>query len=83
MRSMADMMSRPEVVDQMIEAHPQFRAMAPQIRQTMQSPMFRAILSDPNALRAVSPQGFRVTKSLIVSPDDADARTDAPRWRRP
>ncbi|WWC61344.1 uncharacterized protein I303_103925 [Kwoniella dejecticola CBS 10117] len=53
MRSMADMMARPEVLDQIIASNPQLQAMGPQVRQMMQSPMFRQMMSNPETLRAM------------------------------
>ncbi|WWC69650.1 uncharacterized protein I206_103593 [Kwoniella pini CBS 10737] len=53
MRSMADMMARPEVLDQIIASNPQLQAMGPQVRQMMQSPFFRQMMSNPEALRAM------------------------------
>lgn len=38
----------------MIASNPQLRQMGPQVRQMMQSPMFRQMISNPETLRAVS-----------------------------
>lgn len=38
----------------MIASNPQLAAMGPQVRQMMQSPMFRQMISNPETLRAVS-----------------------------
>ncbi|WWD15749.1 hypothetical protein CI109_100171 [Kwoniella shandongensis] len=51
LRSMSDMMSRPEVVDQIIASNPQLAAMGPQVRQMMSSPFFRQMMSNPESLR--------------------------------
>lgn len=40
----------------MIASNPQLAAMGPQVRQMMQSPMFRQMISNPETLRAVSLQ---------------------------
>lgn len=69
MQGMAEMMSRPEIVEQvrsasrakriyadvvqMVAANPQLAGMAPQIRQMMQNPMVRQMLSNPESLRMV------------------------------
>nr|ODN83854.1 ubiquilin [Cryptococcus depauperatus CBS 7841] len=53
LQSMADMMSRPEVVDQIIASNPQLASMGPQIRQMMQSPFFRSMMSNPATLRSM------------------------------
>jgi len=50
---MARMMSDPSVVDQMIAANPSMAPMAAQIRQTFSSPQFQAMVSNPEALRAM------------------------------
>ncbi|KIR53327.1 ubiquilin [Cryptococcus gattii Ru294] len=51
LRSMSDLMSRPEVVDQIIASNPQLASMGPQIRQMMASPFFRQMMSNPETLR--------------------------------
>ncbi|KAK8869974.1 hypothetical protein IAR55_000544 [Kwoniella newhampshirensis] len=51
LRSMSDLMSRPEVVDQIISSNPQLAAMGPQVRQMMSSPFFRQMISNPESLR--------------------------------
>ncbi|WRT66922.1 uncharacterized protein IL334_003887 [Kwoniella shivajii] len=51
LRSMTDMMSRPEVVDQIIAANPQLQSMGPQVREMMASPFFRQMMSNPDTLR--------------------------------
>ncbi|WVQ78129.1 hypothetical protein IAT38_000210 [Cryptococcus sp. DSM 104549] len=51
LRSMSDMLARPEVVDQIIASNPQLASMGPQVRQMMQSPFFRQMLSNPDSLR--------------------------------
>ncbi|WVW83351.1 hypothetical protein I302_105370 [Kwoniella bestiolae CBS 10118] len=53
LRSMSEMMSRPEVLDQIIASNPQLQAMGPQVRQMMQSPFFRQMMSNPETLRAM------------------------------
>ncbi|GFZ46277.1 Deubiquitination-protection protein dph1 [Saitozyma sp. JCM 24511] len=53
LRSMSEMMSRPEIIDQIISANPQLSAMGPQIRQMMANPMVRQMMSNPETLRMV------------------------------
>lgn len=53
LRQMSDIMARPEVVDQIIASNPQLQAMGPQVRQMMQSPFFREMMSNPDTLRQV------------------------------
>lgn len=68
LRSMSEMMSRPEVVDQVsrfcvdpyilsdvqiISSNPQLAHMGPQIRSMMNNPMVRQMMSNPETLRMV------------------------------
>ncbi|WWC85287.1 uncharacterized protein L201_000149 [Kwoniella dendrophila CBS 6074] len=53
LQSMADMMARPEVLDQIIASNPQLQSMGPQVRQMMQSPFFRQMMSNPETLRTM------------------------------
>lgn len=43
----------PQMLDFMISQNPQLRAMGPQARQMLQSPMFREMLSNPEAMRSM------------------------------
>ncbi|KAK0509237.1 hypothetical protein JMJ35_008608 [Cladonia borealis] len=47
-------LSNPEVIDQMIRQNPMLRDMGPQVRQMMQDPGFRRMMTDPEALRNIS-----------------------------
>ena len=48
---MNEMLSNPQIVDFMIESNPQLRALGPQARQILQSPMFRQMLTNPDMIR--------------------------------
>ncbi|KAF5100749.1 hypothetical protein D0Z00_001137 [Geotrichum galactomycetum] len=48
---MEAMLSNPSMVEMMINSNPQLRQMGPQIRSMIQSPMFRNMMSNPEALR--------------------------------
>lgn len=48
---MEAMLSNPSMVEMMINSNPQLRQMGPQIRTMIQSPMFRNMMSNPEALR--------------------------------
>ncbi|CDO52283.1 similar to Saccharomyces cerevisiae YMR276W DSK2 Nuclear-enriched ubiquitin-like polyubiquitin-binding protein [Geotrichum candidum] len=48
---MEAMLSNPSMVEMMINSNPQLRQMGPQIRSMIQSPMFRNMMSNPDALR--------------------------------
>lgn len=41
---------------QIIASNPQLQAMGPQVRQMMQSPFFREMMSNPETLRRVGTQ---------------------------
>lgn len=50
-QSMNSMLSDPRMMDFLIEQNPQLRAMGPQAREMMQSPLFRQMLSNPEMMR--------------------------------
>jgi len=50
---MREAMGNPQVIDMMINQHPQLRAMGPQARQILQSDYFRRVMTDPQALRSM------------------------------
>lgn len=47
------MLSNPQMLDFMIQQNPQLRAMGPQVREMMQSPMFRQMMTNPEMLRSM------------------------------
>lgn len=47
-------LANPQVIDQMIRSNPMLRDMGPQVRQMMQDPGFRAMMTNPEALRNIS-----------------------------
>ena len=47
-------LANPQVIDQMIRSNPMLRDMGPQVRQMMQDPSFRAMMTNPEALRNIS-----------------------------
>ena len=51
---MNEALQNPQVIDMMIQQNPQLRAMGPQARQMLQSPQFRAMMTNPDALRQMS-----------------------------
>lgn len=51
--SMNAMLSNPQMLDYMINQNPQLRAMGPQARQMLQSPMFRQMMSNPEMMRSM------------------------------
>lgn len=50
---MNSLLLNPQMVDFMINQNPQLRAMGPQVRAMLQSPMFREMISNPESLRAM------------------------------
>lgn len=51
--SMNSMLSNPQMLDYMINQSPQLRAMGPQARELLQSPLFRQMMSNPEAMRSM------------------------------
>ena len=47
-------LANPQVIEQMIRSNPMLRDMGPQVRQMMQDPGFRAMMTNPEALRNIS-----------------------------
>ena len=47
-------LANPQVIDQMIRSNPMLRDMGPQVRQMMQDPSFRRMMTNPEALRNIS-----------------------------
>lgn len=47
-------LQNPQVIDQMIQSNPMLRGMGPQVRQAMQDPLFRRMMTDPAMMRQVS-----------------------------
>ncbi|KAL1953162.1 hypothetical protein VTO42DRAFT_3542 [Malbranchea cinnamomea] len=51
---MNEALSNPHLVDMMIQQNPMLREMGPGVREVLQSPMFRRMLTDPNTLRQMA-----------------------------
>ncbi|KAI3404316.2 hypothetical protein KGF56_002836 [Candida oxycetoniae] len=51
------MLSNPQMLDFMIQQNPQLRAMGPQARQMLQSPLFRQMLTNPELMRSALQMG--------------------------
>lgn len=49
--TMNEALQNPAMIDMMIEQNPMLRDMGPGVRQMMQSPEFRRMLTDPNSIR--------------------------------
>lgn len=47
------LLSNPQMLDFMINQNPQLRAMGPQVRSMLQSPMFREMMSNPETMRSM------------------------------
>lgn len=50
---MNSLLLNPQMLDFMINQNPQLRAMGPQVRTMLQSPMFREMLSNPETMRSM------------------------------
>ncbi|KAL1961707.1 hypothetical protein VTN77DRAFT_1311 [Rasamsonia byssochlamydoides] len=52
--TMNEALQNPAVIDMMIQQNPMFREMGPAVRRMFQSPEFRRMLTDPNAIRQMA-----------------------------
>jgi ubiquilin len=52
--SINEALQNPQLIDLMIQQTPMLRDMGPGVRQMLQSPMFRRMLTDPNMIRQVT-----------------------------
>jgi ubiquilin len=52
-QQMQAMLSDPQMLDFMIQQNPQLRAMGPQVREMLQSPFFRQMISNPQMMRSM------------------------------
>jgi ubiquilin len=52
--SINEALQNPQLIDMMIQQTPMLRDMGPGVRQMLQSPMFRRMLTDPNMIRQVT-----------------------------
>lgn len=52
--TMNEALQNPALIDMMIQQNPMLRDMGPGVRQMMQSPEFRRMLTDPNSLRQMA-----------------------------
>lgn len=53
LQQMSSVFSNPQIMDQLMASNPQFRGMAPQMRQLFQSERFRQMMSNPETLRSM------------------------------
>jgi ubiquilin len=72
---MSEALNNPALVDMMIQSNPQLRAMGPQARQLLQSPMFRQMMTNPDLLRQAA-QTRRMFASNAGSAFPAPGLTD-------
>lgn len=52
--SMNEALQNPQIIEQMIQGNPLLRNMEPQVRQAMQDPNFRRMMTDPAMIRQMS-----------------------------
>ncbi|KAH9814407.1 hypothetical protein DFH28DRAFT_1082986 [Melampsora americana] len=53
LQNITRMLEDPAVVDQMIASDPRLRSMGPQVREMMQSPFFRQMITNPEMMRSM------------------------------
>lgn len=58
--SMNEALQNPQVIDQMIQSNPLLRGLGPQVREAIQDPNFRRMLTDPAMMRQLSQMSQRV-----------------------
>lgn len=58
--SMNEALQNPQVIDQMIQSNPLLRGLGPQVREAIQDPNFRRMLTDPAMMRQLSQMSRRV-----------------------
>lgn len=51
---MNEALQNPQLIDMMIQQNPMLRDMGPRVREMLQSPMFRRMLTDPNMIRQMT-----------------------------
>lgn len=52
--TMNEALQNPQLIDMMIQQNPMLRDMGPGVRQMMQSPYFRRMMTDPESLRSIT-----------------------------
>lgn len=62
--TMNEALQNPQIIDQMIQGNPLLRGMGPQVRQAMQDPNFRRIMTDPAMMRQMT----QMSRQLGVGP---------------
>jgi ubiquilin len=62
--TMNEALQNPQLIDMMIQQNPVLREMGPGVRQMMQSPAFRRMLTDPNAIRQMT----QMQRSMGIGP---------------
>lgn len=58
--SMNEALQNPQVIDQMIQSNPLLRGLGPQVREAIQDPNFRRMLTDPAMMRQLSQMTRRI-----------------------
>ncbi|PGH17227.1 hypothetical protein AJ80_04869 [Polytolypa hystricis UAMH7299] len=62
--TMNEALQNPQLIDMMIEQNPMLRDMGPGVRQMMQSPAFRRMLTDPDSIRQMT----QMQRAMGLSP---------------
>ncbi len=58
--TMNEALQNPQIIDQMIQSNPLLRGMGPQVREAMQDPNFRRMMTDPAMMRQMAQMSRRV-----------------------
>lgn len=61
---MNEALQNPQLIDMMIQQNPQLRAMGPEARQILQSPQFRQMITNPQALQSMA----QLSRSMGLNP---------------
>ncbi|RLV91452.1 Ubiquitin domain-containing protein DSK2 [Spathaspora sp. JA1] len=77
-QQMNAMLSDPQMLDFMIQQNPQLRAMGPQVREMLQSPMFRQMFTNPEMMRMMMQMGGRGGAGPFGGADAATGGFPAP-----
>ncbi|WEW61545.1 hypothetical protein PRK78_007035 [Emydomyces testavorans] len=75
---MTEALQNPQVLDAMIQQNPMLREMGPGVRQMMQSPSFRRMLTDPNMLRQMAQLQTQLGLSPLGGAGGSNAAFPAP-----
>lgn len=76
--TMNEALQNPQLIDMMIQQNPMLRDMGPGVRQMMQSPAFRRMLTDPNTIRQMSQMQRQMGMNPMGGPGGGNGAFPAP-----